>query len=580
MSKTFKLVLFGLLFAISTIGSVAQSSWDGSSYVPLDSWVYPAVERLESLGLLRTPFLGMRPWTRLQCAQFVTEARLGMTDADLAGSVRFEIYRELEHEFKPELGEIAGAGNDVIAFDDVYARSMQISGKPLADGEHFGQTITNDFGRPYWTGQNFIAGVEVHGQDGPIFAAFRGEYQYSPAMPSLSAGVIQTLSEIDRVPLAVNSFGRPQTNTFRLLDTYVGIRLAAMQVTFGKQSLNWGPTQMGSMLFSNNVDPPYMLRISQVTPARWPWILRYLGPARSEFFFAKMSGHMYPARPFIHGEKFSFRPTENLEFGISRTTVFLGVGHGMTIGRIAKSYFSVGDNLTSNASSSDPGDRKGGLDFWYRLPKLRNWLSFYNDSFTDDDPSPLAAPARAPMNPGLYLSHVPGIPKLDFRAEAAYTDLTAAHSKGGTFVYYNVVYKDTYTQKGFLLGNVVGRQGKAYQASTSYWFTPRRRLQLLYRDQQVRNDFIPGAGTQHTGQATFDWNFGKKVSMSAMAQYERWTIPLIADGPQNDFTAWLQLKYSPDKVFELPALRHHQPAAPPATVQYGDQQWVDPQQQK
>src|SRR5207245_7163100 len=35
--------------------------------------------------------------------------------------------------------------------------------------------------------------------------------------------------------------------------------------------------------------------------------------------------------------------------------------------------------------------------------------------------------------------------------------------------------------------------------------------------------FIPGAGTQHTGEALLDWNFGKKVTLSAMGQYERWT---------------------------------------------------------
>jgi hypothetical protein len=36
----------------------------GSTYIPVDSWIYPALLRLYSLGYLDTAFLSMRPWTR------------------------------------------------------------------------------------------------------------------------------------------------------------------------------------------------------------------------------------------------------------------------------------------------------------------------------------------------------------------------------------------------------------------------------------------------------------------------------------------------------------------------------------
>ncbi len=41
----------------------------GSPYVPLDSWIYPALDRLSSMGLVDSGFSGMRPWTRIYCAQ-------------------------------------------------------------------------------------------------------------------------------------------------------------------------------------------------------------------------------------------------------------------------------------------------------------------------------------------------------------------------------------------------------------------------------------------------------------------------------------------------------------------------------
>jgi hypothetical protein len=46
----------------------------GSSYVELDSWVYPAIERLAALGYISNEFLGMRPWTRIECAHLILEA--------------------------------------------------------------------------------------------------------------------------------------------------------------------------------------------------------------------------------------------------------------------------------------------------------------------------------------------------------------------------------------------------------------------------------------------------------------------------------------------------------------------------
>src|SRR6266403_3608723 len=46
----------------------------GSPYVPLDSWVYPAMERLAGLGLVDSGFAAMRPWTRLECHRLLNEA--------------------------------------------------------------------------------------------------------------------------------------------------------------------------------------------------------------------------------------------------------------------------------------------------------------------------------------------------------------------------------------------------------------------------------------------------------------------------------------------------------------------------
>src|SRR5262249_44040141 len=38
------------------------------SYVPMESWVYPAIERLAAMGYIPSEFMGLRPWTRIECA--------------------------------------------------------------------------------------------------------------------------------------------------------------------------------------------------------------------------------------------------------------------------------------------------------------------------------------------------------------------------------------------------------------------------------------------------------------------------------------------------------------------------------
>jgi hypothetical protein len=46
----------------------------GSTFVPLDSWVYAVFDRLAALQYVNTAILGLRPWTRIECARLTEEA--------------------------------------------------------------------------------------------------------------------------------------------------------------------------------------------------------------------------------------------------------------------------------------------------------------------------------------------------------------------------------------------------------------------------------------------------------------------------------------------------------------------------
>ncbi len=57
-----------------TPASVCQPAKLGSPYIPVDSWVYPAMLRLYSLGYVDTVYLDLRPWTRASMMHMLEDA--------------------------------------------------------------------------------------------------------------------------------------------------------------------------------------------------------------------------------------------------------------------------------------------------------------------------------------------------------------------------------------------------------------------------------------------------------------------------------------------------------------------------
>ena len=77
------------------------------------------------------------------------------------------------------------------------------------------------------------------------------------------------------------------------------------QVSFGRQSLLWGPGDGGSLILSDNVAPLNMFRINRVTPFKLPSVLGWLGPMRLELFLGQLSGQQFMQLNRCRGK---FRP--------------------------------------------------------------------------------------------------------------------------------------------------------------------------------------------------------------------------------------------------------------------------------
>lgn len=552
-------------------GSFWPARFMGSPYVPLDSWVYPALERLAAMGFIQSAIAGMRPWTRMECARQLGEASDRISDSDPTESEPAHLYQELMLEFGREVELLGGGDNGELRVKSVYTRVTEIAGKPLTDGFHFGETIYNDFGRPEQQGFNNVSGITAWATNGPFAVYFSGEYQHSPEAPALPLGARQAIQVADfgRAPIPMPwpilpDTPTPEINGGRLLDSYVAMNMSNWQFSYGKQSIRWGADEGGGVMLSDNADPLTMFRINRVTPFLLPSFLHYLGPMRIEFFIGQYSGYEFmftPARqcsqppcligqygdslnpqPIVHGERFSFKPTANFEFGLSRTTDYGGSGYPLTWHNFLRSVFST--SVQTPGAADKTGSHRSGLDFSYRI---RNGLTFYADGMTEhDNVSPLIGPDVAAWLGGFYIPRLPKLPKVDFRAEGVYTDPPIGGNVGNGYFYYDPTWVSGFTNKGMLMGDWVGRQGQGVQTWLTYWFTPRNTLQFEFRHLKVSQQFMPNGGTQADGSVRANFWARSNFSLSAAVQYETWNFPVLSPTKQSDVTTSFQLTFWPE----------------------------------
>jgi hypothetical protein len=538
--------------------SVCEPSLLDSPYIPVDSWVYPAVWRLYGLGFVDTVYLGMRPYTRSSLDHMLEEAGARIEDAD-PGPATDEaqgIYEALSHELHFDVQGPCGVHKGNTRVESVYSVERAISGTPLRDSFHLGSTVINDYGRPYQSGFNDYSGASGYASAGRFLIYVRGEFQGAPSGAGYSTTLAQALDNIDVtnyvfnntcaldgsgpscVPLPVNALSTipvgpiATTTDGRIMEAYASAHYLNHEISFGKQDDWLGPGLGAGMAYSNNAENIYSFRINRIEPLHIPGLSYITGPFRYEFLVGSLKGHVFPDDPWVHVEKVSFRPTENLEFGFERTVIWGGKNHEpINLHSFLRSFFSFsapqGDVKFSTA---DPGARFGAFDVSYRLPLLRKWLTFYTDSEAHDEVSPPDAPRRSSYRPGLYLSHFPGVPKLDLRVEAVNTDPSTSDSQAGHFEYWEGIQRQGYTNNGQLFGDWVGREDKGGQAWLTYHLSGNEWIEAGFRNQKAAKDFIPGGTTLNDINFQVVKRIGKDFEVNGNFAYERWLAPIYPTG--------------------------------------------------
>jgi len=531
----------------------------GSSYVPLDSWVYPVFDRLMALGYAHDRTGSIRPWSRLECARILSEVHKYLDsqadEMETPDAHIMSMVQDLDREFGSETELRTGAVPNVNAeLESVYSRYTGISGDPLRDSYHFAQTIADDFGRPYGRGSNNITGISTSAAVGPFVLYVRGEYQYGSSSQEYTSAQAQDIASFDNLPVnSVPTFGR--ISRLRTVEAYAGLNLLDWQFTFGQQALWWGANRSTSLLLSNNAQAIPMLRVDRVTPFRLPSVLGLLGPMEVSGFVGRLGGHRYlrlgpdfvlygdgihlvDPQPYIWGANIAFKPTSNLELGFSITTVFAGYGRPMTLKTFFHSFSQHG-----NAQSVDPGDRSPAMSASYRLPKLRDAVTLYADAFSETQPFPLFFPLETALNAGIYLPHLPRLKNFDFRCEGLYTNIPGRNALNNSY-FINEHYAEGNRNYGQLYTSWIGRGGNGGQASTTYWFSGHNQVTLTYR-RMVSDASLLKGGNTHDISGSLTWMVRPHIEVAGSLQYERWNFPELNPGPRSNLSSTIEIRVWP-----------------------------------
>ena len=350
----------------------------GSTYIPMDSWMYPALLRLYSLGYLDTAFLSLRPWTRRSVLHMLdqSESDVRFDGNEQALGLLDKLYYALRDEPRKDGPINRGA---VYGLESAYAGVRLVHGTVLRDSWNLGTTFNNDYGRPYSNGFNTYNGFSTVSEAGPFSLYVRAEYQHSPSYEGYTYAQAAQLSTNNRIPYPAqfgsqtpNLWGtvdRPQAtipegplpsqNNFRILEANISAHLIGHEISLGKTDAWLGPGVGGAMAWSNNAEDIYSFRINRVEPLHIPLFSRVFGNVRYDFFVGSLKGHTYPRDPWIHSETISLAPTANFQFSFQRSVIFGGAGHApVNLHTFLEGFIGTsGTDFQTKYSRNDPGAR-------------------------------------------------------------------------------------------------------------------------------------------------------------------------------------------------------------------------------
>lgn len=398
------LAVAALLLLAATPGEAAARVCPAAN-IPLTSYIYDDLEKLDGLGLIEDMRTGSRPYSRSRAAAWVRQAGAAATGRKLPPYAQ-KILDRLQREFEHELSENTPA--------------------PLGVREMAAEAFYGEKAAPL------------------PFVAYNGGNKYSPQANGILSGRLEgrlagnlLLSLSPRLAVTGDSAAASMNAA------YAKIGLGQVEVEVGKDSLWWGQGFRGSLLLTNSA-PPLNLAV-----IRWK---------DTTFFYSVLeNGRTDVPYPSFAGIRSDFKPAQNFTWGAAVASMIGGRGH-MLGGR---DYWRLvsGEN---DSIEADKWNTIAGVDFRWRLPKLGG-LQLYGEFYGEDQAHVLKVipvPSELAELAGVYIPRLSKNGDWDARLEWAQTR---------PVWYGHALYTRGYTYHGDILGDAMGGDARRCSAQITHY---------------------------------------------------------------------------------------------------------------
>lgn len=430
-----QIILIALLIIVLPIPALSGTSVN----VNVDSWVYPALERLASFGLIESGLMNTRPLTRTEVARLTGEA-MGLMAERKPGyevdGLTLYLLKRLKKEFSDELSNIGMIGDVKVKTFIKPIDEMKI-GYHLLDGNY---TIYNNDGIRY--GDNHNASMEISGHSeffNTISLYYQPIFEYN-----------QNLDNNEKTG-------------FDLKKGYAKLGLSNIEFEIGRDSMWWGSGYHGSLLMTNNAEPFDILKIANPRPILLPWIFRYLGPFKATFILSKLEKDRRIPEPYLYGLRLNIKPLPTLELGMSQIAIFGGEGRRLSLTDTLEVLYS-----NRNLSGKKESNQQFAVDFSFwihdmdRITTLFRAIKFYGEIGAEDTGYP---PDRRAHLVGLLFKDLLLAGKTDLRIEYVNTSPGQGPDSWYRHDWYPAFYK------GRVFGHHVGSNAEDIFARVTSYLT-------------------------------------------------------------------------------------------------------------
>ena len=479
-----------------------------SSNVPLDSWVYPALDKLQGLGLIQSGLQGMRPYTRLEAARQVLETLNNPKSKTLPPFIGELIWRLAVdlHQQLVELGAVPGtpAATYLKPLGGWELRYLEKDGENSSYPGRKPETATNRIEASQDSLNYNNYGIN-YGDGGNGQLLFESEARFGK----------QFLLHVQPLLLFRDDLkDGGSDSSLRLLHGTLAFGLGPLELTAGRQSLWWGQGRHGSLVLTNNAEPLDMVRLTNPSPVLLPWVFDILGPFRFDLFLSQLEKDRVVPEPYFGGLRVEFKPLPWLNLGASRTVMFGGEGRP-SVGFSDFLTIIGGENL---AGTVDTSNSIGALDLRLRIPPL--WGAEVYGEMGGEDEADLLGIIPFISNRsfllGVYLPRVEPTGRVSFRFE--YADLS--HVDDNSPVWYrHHIYRSGYTYANKILGHHAGGGSEDFYTEIEVMLPYNLTLTLGYDYEKRGADQL--VEEQHR-QMSFDlrWDFLPQMYCAASWRHD------------------------------------------------------------